>query len=47
MRCVALRGFTAYEIQIGPFWLKLLRPRFWCCRNLPSLIRAGIDRSDN
>jgi hypothetical protein len=46
MRLVAFRGISAYEAQIGPLWIKLLRPRFWCHRNIPNLIRAGIDRSD-
>jgi len=41
---VACEGATAFEAQLGPFWVKLLRPRFWCRRNLPRLIRMGKER---
>lgn len=28
----ALKGFTAYEAQLGKLWVKLLRPKFWTRR---------------
>jgi hypothetical protein len=29
MTFVAFKGATAYEMQVGSWWVKILRPRFW------------------
>lgn len=41
MPMTAFRGATAYEMQIGPLWLKLLRPAYWCRGNLWRLVTLG------
>lgn len=41
-------GRTMFEAQVGPFWLKILRPGYWGLKNrmgrLP-LVRVGYDRT--
>lgn len=32
MHFTALKGFSAYEAQLGKLWAKLLRPKFWTRR---------------
>lgn len=44
---IALRGATAYEVQIGCVWFKFLRRRFWRSSGIRRLISTGIDRTDS
>jgi hypothetical protein len=44
---VAFKGATAYEIQIGRVWARLLRPKVWCRRNLRYLITVGIQDKES
>lgn len=40
----AFRGATAFEAWVGPLWVKVLRPRFWCRGNLGRLVQVGVER---
>jgi hypothetical protein len=43
MKIHAFRGSTAFEIQLGSVWVRVLRPRFWCRRNLGRFLQVGWD----
>lgn len=46
MRLIALKGATCYELQVNQFWIKVLRPRFWCRRNILRLVQVGLDKPE-
>lgn len=46
MQLIAFKGATRYELQICQFWITILRPRFWCRRNIRRLVLVGMDKSD-
>lgn len=39
---VAFHGRTAFEIQVGHVWVKVLYPKLWCRGNLSRLIQVGV-----
>ena len=48
MRFVAFKGATAFEAQLGPYWIKVARPRFWAAAvrrpDLVKIVQVGVQK---